>query len=206
MFFKEYNKERKSDIKQFESMNSSRLTNEEDFTEFFTKSQTKRVSMQKELIDARININEKIESSEWDFIVAFASDSGAELLEKEQKKNEKNNNKKPKEPFDNTLKSISEVVNSENQKNLIEGLGNFRIEIDKLSTNLEKVYVDNKSILNKKDATKQDLMKIAEEINILRNTPYIEVVAFHMLVKKHTNEEGWKKIMKSFNKELTIPN
>lgn len=203
---KEYYKKRKSDIKQFESMNSSRLTNEEDFAEFFTKIQVKRDSMQRELIDARIHINTKIESSEWDSIVAFASTSSAKLLEKEQKKNEKKSGKKSKDLFDNTLKSFSQVVNSENQKYLIDGLDSLRVEINILSTNLEKVYIDNKAILTKKNATKQDLMKIAEQLNMLRNTTFMEVVAFHMLVKKHTNEEEWKKIMKSFNKELTIPN
>lgn len=203
---KEYYKKRKSDIKRFESLNSSRLTNEEDFAEFFTIIQAKRDSMQKELIDARIHINTKIESSEWDSIVAFASASSAKLLEKEQKKNEKKSNKKSKELFDNTLKSISQVGNSENQKHLIDGIDRFRVEIDKLSTNLENVYVNNKAILTKKDTSKQDLMKIAEELNMLRYTTYMEVVTFHKLVKNHTNEEEWEKIMKSFNKELTIPN
>lgn len=203
---KEYNKERKSDIKQFESMNSSRLTNEEDFAAYFTKIQAKRVSMQKELIDARIHINKKIEISEWNSIVAFASDSSAEFLKKEQKKSEKKSSNKLVEPFEKTLKLISQVVNSENQKDLIEGLGSFRINIDKLSTNLENIYVNNKTVLTKKDAAKEELMEIAEELNSLRKTTYTEVVSFHMLVKKHTNEEEWGKIMKSFNKELEISN
>lgn len=199
---KEFYKERKADVKEFESLNSSRITTEEDFINLFTKIQAKRVSLQKELIDVRIYTYEKIKPSEWDLINEFTSASAAEILEKEQKKN----NKKSKEPFENTLKSISQVVNSEKQKHLIEGLDSFRVEINKLSINLEKVYVANKAVLTKKDATKQDLMKIAEELNVLRRTAYMEVVSFHMLVKKYTNDEGWKKIMKSFNKELAIPN
>lgn len=200
--YKEYNKERKSDIKQFETMYSSRSTNEEDFAEYFTNIQAKRVSMQNEVIDARILINEKFESAEWDSIVAFSNASSTKVLEKEQKKNEKKSSKKSKESFEKTLKSISQVANSENQKSLIEGLDSFKLKIEKLSTNLERVYVNNKTVLTKKDAEKKDLMKIAEKMNVLRNDTFKEVVTFHMLVKKHTNEDEWKKIMKSFNKDL----
>tara|TARA_B110000908_G_C10136995_1_gene394922 strand:- start:136 stop:516 length:381 start_codon:yes stop_codon:yes gene_type:complete len=72
---KEFHKERKVDFKEFQNMNSSRETNQKDFTEFFTKIQAKRVSMQEELIEARLQINKKIEPSEWNSIVAFSSAS-----------------------------------------------------------------------------------------------------------------------------------
>ena len=69
----------------------------------------------------------------------------------------------------------------------------FKDKAGEFFSSLEKVYETNKTILTKKDATKQDLMKATEKINELRNAHFKEVIPFHVLLKKLTNEEEWKK-------------
>ena len=205
--FKDFNKERQSDNKRFEELNLSRLSKEADFTAFFAEIQEKRISMQNDIIDSRIAIVNKIEPSEWDSIVVFSNTSVANSIEKAQKKSDKKSSKEPEEKFKNTLKTISQVVvEPESKKNISEEITRLKNSFDKLSNNLETTYENKKSVIAIKGASKSDLLNITEELNNLRNLVYEELVIFHMVVKKNTNEEDWKKIMKAFNKEMTLTN
>lgn len=205
--FKDFNKERNSDYKLFKKMNESRLTTETDFSVFFEDIQKRRVLVQNELIDSRITVNDKIHSMEWDSIIAFSKNSVDKSLEKAQKKADKKSDKKTKEAFSNTRKTISErVVDSEKQKNISGGLDGLILTLEELSSNLATITNENLVIITGKDASKSDLLKMAGEMNELRILTYKELVSFHMLVKENTNVEKFEKIMKSFNKELTITN
>lgn len=204
---KAYNKERKSDISGFQDMNKSRLSTEEDFNLYFLEVQSARESMQNKTIDNRISILNKIEQSEWDSIVASSKSYVDEINEKAQKKADKKKGKSDKKLFDECRTSILENVTAEDkQKEIIIGLDVLTASFIELVINLESISVNDNPEIVRKDASKEELLELAKEVNDIRLLVYQELVVFHMIVKENTNQEEWDKVMKVFNKELAITN
>jgi len=60
------------------------------------------------------------------------------------------------------------------------------------------------NLLTNQNATKDELLKLGDTLNDMRRLIFDELIDFHMLVKENTNITEWDKIMKVFNKELSI--
>jgi hypothetical protein len=73
-----------------------------------------------------------------------------------------------------------------------------------LGNEISSINVKSNNVLVRKDATKEELKEMVEEMNVLRNLSFNQLLNFHMLVKENTSETEWDPIMKAFNKELTI--
>jgi len=188
-------------------MNISRNSTENDFSVFFKDLHTERDSVQNVILDLRIAICEQVSTSEWDSIVAFSVASYDKTAEKAQKKANKKIGKKTKKPFDKTRTSIMEnVISLEKQKDIIDGLDALILQLENLGINLKTYDVNESSILKRKEASKTDLLKVVEIRNEIRIMVYRETVGFHMVAKENTASEEWKKIIKAFNKEMTISN
>jgi len=204
---KEYEKLRKAEFKEFKELNNSRTASADDFMKFFTEIQTQRVAHQSSISDFRVEINKKLEQSEWDSILAFSTKSIEEEIAKAQKKSEKKKDKPKEKPFENTRETLTEVItDSEKEKNIIVQLDELVNDMDKLQKDVNGMFADHKDIFSQKDASKSDLQTLSKSVNNIRKEFYDELTSFHFALKENTNDEEWNTIIKTFNKELNLMN
>ena len=201
-----FHKEREAKHKTFKKLNFSHETNREDLVGFFNELYKERVAYQKEMVDERLAVNKKIKADEWDSIMVFSKISLDKQIEKEQKKLEKNKEKgKEFAPFVKTRKAITEnVLDSEKQQALKSGLDKMISSIEGLTIETEAINTNESNLLTRQNATKDELLKLGDELNEMRRHIFDELIDFHILVKENTNRTEWDKIMKTFNKELSI--
>ena len=201
-----YNKEREAKYKTFKKLNFSHESSREDLVGFFNKLYKERVAYQKEMVDERLAVIKKIKADEWDSIMVFSKTSLKKQIEKEQKKVEKNKDKgKVIAPFVKTRKAITEnVPDSEKQQILKSGLDKMISSIEELTIETATFNVNESKLLVNQDATKDELLKLGDTVNKMRQLIFDELIDFHMLVKENTNITEWDKIMKIFSKELSI--
>ena len=196
-----FNKTRASDFKHFKEMNEDRNTSEEAFSKLFQDIQTKRDSLQNEIIDSRIIICNKIQQNEWDSIVVFSKSSYAKIQAKAKKKGDKD----MKQLFVKTGTIVTETIADDKRNNAImEGLDGMSLKLETLLSKSETVDSDDHSVFTRKEASKEELLLMSVEMNELRNLIYKEIVGFHFTVTENTSSEEWSKIIKSFNKELEM--
>jgi len=201
-----YSKERKAKYKTFKKLNISPETTREDLVDFFNKLYKERVAYQKEIVDSRIAVNKKIKADEWDSIMVFSKTSLDKQIEKDQKKLEKNKDKgKDITPFVKTRKAITDnVLDSEKQQILKSGLDKMISSIEELMIETGTINANESKLLTNQNATKDELLKLGNKLNEMRRLIFDELIDFHMLVKENTNITEWDKIIKAFNKELSI--
>lgn len=212
---KNFNKERKAQFKTFKTMNASRATTGDAFDDFYNQLHKERLDLQEKLIDDRLAVSKKIHANEWASIIAFSEASSDEREEKAQKKADKkkekelkkaeNNNRGEKAPFLKTRKAITEgMPDAEAQQVMISGLDEMIISSRKLDSEIRSINVKENSIIIRQDATKEEIKQIAVEMNHLRRFSFDQLMKFRMLIKENTDELEWGKIIKAFNKDLSI--
>ncbi|MBE9549131.1 MAG: hypothetical protein IMF09_06940 [Proteobacteria bacterium] len=80
----------------------------------------------------------------------------------------------------------------------------FNANLQKLQHALKSSNVKENDVLVRQDASKADIQQLHADMGQLRQSGLSALVEFHMLVKENTNEAEWEKIMKQFNKELSL--
>lgn len=202
---KAFEKQRKTNLKEFKTLNTSRATSDEDFKAYFTKIHTQRVEYQTEIIDIRIITNAKIELAEWNSILEYSKSSFEKEIAKAQRKSEKKKEKPVEPPFTKTKEVLSEkITDSEKGLEVKTQLDNLINVMSKLQKDISGTFEEDKVIIIKKDATKSELHYVVEDINQIRSSFFNELVSFHFVLKENTNEDEWQPIIKSFNKELHL--
>jgi|GEM_PF-2565094 len=201
-----YNKERKGRYKAFEKLNISSETSKEDLIVFFNGLYKERVEYQEEMVNERLAVLKIINTDEWVSIMEFSTNSLEKQIEKEQKKLEKNKDKgKGVIPFVKTSKAITKnVLNSEKQQILLAGLGTMINRIEELTIETETMNVNENALLTDQNAAKEELLELGNSLNEIRRLVFDELIDFHILVKENTDMTEWEKVMKEFNKELSI--
>jgi len=204
---KDYEKHRKEEFKAFKELNASRTASAEDFMKFFDEIQNQRVAHQSTISDFRVEVNKKLEQSEWNSILEFSKKSVEKKLSTAKKKSEKKKEKSKEKPFENTRETLTEVItDSGKEKNIIVQLDELVSDMDKLQTGINGIFVNHKDIIGQKDASKSDLEILSKSINKVRKEFYDELTSFHFALKENTNDEEWNTIIKTFNKELSLMN
>jgi glycerophosphoryl diester phosphodiesterase len=203
--FKDFNKQRQSDLKQFKKLNVTKATTSDQFIEFFSEVETQRLAIQSKLIDSRIKINKKIEPQEWDSIVAFSKSNLEEESVANQKKEEKKKGKNAVESFAQTQETISKMItSSENKENILKGLAQLKGKMNELQNTIDDLILNSSSLFTQKEASKTELLEFNKRMNNTRSLLYQELVSFHGVMSKNSNDAEWKKIIKSFNKDLEL--
>ncbi len=205
-FIKEFNKGREKDLKSFYELNSTWTTTSEDMVVFFDEMQKERIEFQNTMMDNRVAIAEKITAEEWVSIIDYSKAEIDERIAKEKKKLDKAEDKgKTPTVFEKTSNAIKEnIVDSEKQKIILDGLEDMINTFGELGNEISSINVKNDNILIRKDASKEELKTMVEEMNELRNLSFNQLLNFHMLVKENASEMEFESIMKAFNKELEI--
>lgn len=201
-----YSKERKAEYKAFKKLNISHETTKEDLVGFFNILHKERAVYQNEMVDERLTVIKKIKADEWDSIMVFSKTSLDKKIEKAENKLEKNKGKgKEVVPFVKTIKAITaNVLDSEKQQVLKLGLDKMISSIEELTIETGTINANESKLLTHQNATKDELIKLGNKLNDMRRLIFDELIDFHMLVKENTSITEWDKIMKAFNKELSI--
>jgi len=201
-FMGQFDKGRKSQLKELKELYKDQTTNDEDLQVFFDKLHKERLVFQERIIDDRLAIFNKIEADEWSSIIEYSDAKTTKRTEKELKKAKKSENKTA---FTKTRKVIMNSVSDLNkQKAIIKGLDDMIDAFEGLGDRIQSINVKENKILIQKDASKEALKNTLNEMNSLRYLSFQQLVTFHSFVKKKSNKEEWDNIMKAFTKEMSL--
>jgi len=219
-YIKQFNKGRKSQFKDFQEMLGSRDATSEEFDDFYAELHTSRVEFQDQLIDDRIALTQKIQEDEWTSIIAFSVDAIDQREEKIDTKNQKALKKaednpdkaqkkaakaEKKQPFFKTRQAITDAVGDvEKQTIMITSLDNLVLASQELERQIRSVNVRNNDVIVRRDATREEVKQLAQEMNKLRRSGFEQLVQTHMIIKENTDQSQWKIIMKALNKDLNM--
>ena len=219
-YIKQFNKGRKSQFKDFQEMLGSRDSTTEDFDDFYAELHNDRVEFQNELINDRLALTQKIQEDEWLSIIAFSVDAIDQREEKIDTKNQKALKKaeenpdkaqkkaakaEKKQPFFKTRQAITDTVNNvEKQKLMLGGLDEMMTASQELERQIRSINVKENDVVVRRDAGRDELKQLAEEMNKLRRSGFDQLVQTHMIIKENTDQSQWKTIMKALNKDLNM--
>ena len=200
---KEFNKDRKREFKKFKNFYGSRDTETRDLLDFFMDLRTERLVFKNKVLEHRVSIYGKINSEEWNSILAYSESVFDKKYKKEQKKEQKKKNSRD-ETFNRTRKVISELTDSYKQKVLADALTELELSINELAIKIKSVNVKEHDVLSNKNSSLTELQEAIGEMNELRSLGYKELVLFHSLVKDNTNDLEWESIMKALSKDISL--
>lgn len=203
-FIKEFDKNRKEDLKKFTTLNNSISTSKENMKEYFTLIMKEREAFQDSLFSQRIHLTKKINADEWKSIVDYSKTLYSKRIEKEQKKE---NKKKLDDYFQKTRKeidinisdSLSIIILNDALDNMLFTFGEFAQEINNLN-------VEDSSVLVHKEVNKKNLLDLANMFNGARENIFNQIIDFHFLLKEQSSESSWDKLITTFSNELTLSN
>ncbi len=197
---KEFNKMRKSQLKDLKKKNLDRSTTEEWYAEFYESRMQERIKLQKTFIEQRISLQQKITDDEWDAIMKKASDETTKQAEKEQRKEMEN---KGKNIFRVQEKAIEDNIAEQDRRViLLEALGVFEALYDQIHESYENINVNESQFLADKDASEEEMLILAELLNEQRVALYEGNTAFLIAMQATATDEEWTPIMKAYNKLL----
>jgi len=201
---KEYNKQRKTRFKEFKELNTSRETTSKELTDFFNVLMDERGEFQNRFIDDRIAVSKKIKPDEWTAIIERAGPIEDKSQGKLQEKIDKAE-AKGKEPFEKTREAITEnVLDAARQQLLLGRLDAMLNNFNELAGRIDSFNVRDSGLLVRQDASKEEMKQVAGKINELRYATFNYLVGFHMVVKENTDAPEWDKIIKEFNKDMSL--
>lgn len=223
-YIKQFNKGRKTQFKAFQEILGSRDATREGLDDFYAELHNGRVEFQDELINSRLELTQKIQEDEWTSIIAFSEASIDKREKKQQEKIEKKNEKaiktaeenpdkaqknaaksEKKQPFFKTRQAITEAVDDvEKQTIMINSLDDMVIASQELERQIRSINVRENDVIVRRDATREELKKVAEEMNGLRRSGFEQLVQTHMIIKENTDESQWDIILKALNKDLNM--
>jgi len=196
--FKDFEKERDKDFKQFLNLYGDMGTTREGLDSFFSELQQNRKDFQNTIIDQRLLIFAKIESLEWNQILESSETAAEKRIEKLKKKEGKG-----KEGFVKTKAQIERSEISMDQKaSLIEALEDIEGLAKDLESSLLSINSSHNSILADKDSGKEQLKQIIEEDDTQRKPLLKSLIDFHSLARENCPDTEGEKIIKAFTKEI----
>ena len=195
---KDMNEERDDYIKTLKKLNTNRNTTTADFMEYQDKLLVQAVKIQDLTIDSRLQLIKKITQEEWDQIMALSAATVQKTKDKLEAKREKGKVKDPFQKFESEIEKT--VSNPENKEKILSTLETYKKDLNILNEKIaSRNVIDNPTFKNK-EASRDDLKKIADEVNAIKVKAFEAMVDFHFTIKEQTTEKEWDKIVKAFNK------
>ena len=201
---KQFNKQRKEQFKNFREMFREQSTVHKDFTDIFETMQQERKVHEDKVVNDRIAIVAKIEPQEWKGIIEL-SDAAVEKRQAKAQEKVAKNEAKGRQGFDKTRKCIVKVVeDSEKQKVIVTGLDNMMEQISALDDKIKAINSRENELLVRQDSTVQEIQKIVRNLDQFRKISYEHLLEFRQVILDNTSDLEWKKLAKTFSKELSI--
>ena len=196
---KSYNKERKSNYKDFEILYTNYNTSEDELNAFFSNLTEIQRIYQDDFVEKRIEITERITDDEWAGIVKLSQEAHQKKEDKLAKKKQKT-----KEDFVKTKKKVAEIPNQENRDAITDQLDSFTQNAAEFEKELNKVNVLENELLVKKSNSKQELLRLYEDMNVIRTKAFESVIEFHRTVRANASQEQGEAVLSAFYKDLEI--
>jgi hypothetical protein len=110
-----------------------------------------------------------------------------------------------KQPFFKTRQVISEAVAEvEKRTIMIKSLNDIMMVSQEMERQIRSINVKENDVVVRRDATRDELKQLAEEMNKLRRSGFEQMVQTHMIIKENTDQSQWEIIMKALNKDLDM--
>ena len=200
----EFNKNRKNRLKELKKNNLNKTTTTEWYEDFFANRLEERIELQTLFIDQRITFQNNIKADEWDKIMKISIDEATNLAEEEQRKEMK---KKDKNFFENLDEAIHEnIVDESKLSSVLFALKDYKKDYNEIDIAYDKINVNESDFLSDKNATSEQMQKVADDLNKQRIRMYQAYLEFIVTTKENTNTEEWESIIKDFNKVLVLGN
>jgi hypothetical protein len=197
---KEFNKKRKSQLKDLKKKNLDRNTPDKWYLDFFNTTMEERKKLQATFINGRIELQQKIRDDEWAKMMKMASDEATKMAEKAQKKERK---KKDNNLFESQEKAVNEHISDQNKRSkALEALKEYEKDYNDIAMAYDNLNVNESDFLVDKNAAKEDMQKFGDTLNKQRSKMYEGYIDFLIALKENTNDEEWESIIREFNKVI----
>ena len=87
---------------------------------------------------------------------------------------------------------------------MINSLDDMMTASQELERQIRSINVKDDDVILRRDATREELNQLAQEMNTLRRSGFEQLVQTHMTIKENTDESQWEIIMKELNKDLDM--
>lgn len=192
----EFDKNRKSLLKEFYRLNLNRNTTLTMLKDFFKSRMEERLIFQDEFLKERMKIISKIHDNEWGKIIALFDENVEKKASNEAKV-------KQQEAFENLINAINRSI-SENDR-MVQALAlvrNFQTRYNELEARINSINTRENDLLRNKSTTQSQFKALAKKVNDIRATSYKALVDFHFDMKEVAEETEWVSIMKAMNKAI----
>ena len=188
----------KGHLKELKKKNHDRNTTRQWYVDFFDSRMEERKELQALFIDQRSNLQKNITEDEWTEIMQMATKEANKVEGKEQKKELK---QKSKNIFENQEQVIKDVIFDPDKKSKVqEALRTYEQEFIEAQEAYGDININETDFLADKNASKADMQKFADNLNVQTINMYKAYMDFLMEMKENTNDEEWASIIKVFNK------
>lgn len=195
--FKAFEKARKKDFKEFVKLYKESSTSTEKLTSFFTELESKRNKFQRDLIDTRVSLYNKIEPEEWENILTTSTLASEKRIEKQEKAKTKG-----KEAYGKTLSLINNTISNESKRAAIKNsLQEIISSVQELEKMIVSVNTSDNTILANKNSSREDLLKITNKEAEMRVPVLESLIDFHQTTKQNCSADEFETIIKSLLKE-----
>ena len=197
---KKYEKKKKKLTKNMNKAGADRAVSTEDFLLSYDEYYNTRIQVQSQLISYRLMFQEKLTQYELLGITEEALKTSTKAKRKEEKqagKLDKNFRKVFQDINDIILKHIPDTAKT---MILAEYLQDFGNTVYTYVNESQSLNIERKVMLNKQDASREDIADMFERSNQLRYQASREFAALREQIIMYTNEREWKAI----NKELKV--
>ena len=191
-----FNKDRKTRLKEFHTLNLDRDVSYSTLEEFFERRMKERLAFQENLVDGRIMLIEKITDEEWDQIINLSDETIEKKAAKEEKKN-------PKDFFKPVVTTVEKSIKEDHRMVQATALvQNFQTRYEELNSRINAINTRENTLLREKNTSKSQFQALAKEVNDVRAITYRALIDFHFDMLDVTEENEWLSIMKAMNKVL----
>ena len=157
-----------------------------------------RKLLQENFITKRLEIQELITEDEWSNIMKLTSEDVTKLAAKKEKKRKKNEDRDEFQKLSNTLKET--ISDKEKLTNALNSLNDFEIVYKEINRAYENIHVVETGFLIDKKASREEMEKYCEAINLMRKSMYETYFELLKSLKNNSESNEWKAIVKDFNK------
>lgn len=192
---KSHNKNSKKALDSLKDANLQYETSVDWYKSFFQRRMDERKEIQAIYIDLRLQLTQKITDEEWQEIIKYDDDSDPKEKEKLDQRITKSI-----ESFNKHLEKV--VDDPGNVEQLSKYYRDFLDEQRKFTNAFDEVgeYSNSITILSNKNASREDLYTIRNELNQKRLELYDSYVNFISKTKAISKKKDWQSIAKQVNK------
>ena len=197
---KEFGKFRKKKLEEIKKMGVKREVPSENMLEVFEIYNNTRLSLQSDLIEKRLAMQELFSDEEWELIIENAVFPSEKARKKADKQEDKIEQKIDKFIADIKETIISNIEDEGKRSNVLNSLDNYSTTLVAFIEEGQQLNYEDNNIARNKNANKNELDLFYQKQNQLRYKGAKEYMQLRSTVIKNTNVKEWKTIVKALNK------